>query len=106
VDPKTNKEVARIDTGLSMFDVAVGGGSVWAVGAVLNSPGCDESIKEDALVRIDPATNKVVGRTIIRGAFGVAVTDDAVRVFSAFDRGGGLLRGKGTGAVLRVEPVR
>lgn len=105
VDPETNKEVARIDTGLSVFDVAIGGGSVWAVGDVIDSPGCKESYKESALVRIDPATNKVVGRTNIRNAGAVAATDDVVWVSSGFDRGGGLLRGKFSGAVTRVKPT-
>ena len=106
VDPETNKEVARIDTGLSMFDVAVGGGSVWAAGNVLKSPGCKETNKEGALVRIDPTTNKVVGRTNVRGAFGVAATNDEAWMFSGFDRGGGLRGGKFSGAVTRIEPAR
>ena len=106
VDPQTNEEIARINTGLSMFDVAVGGGSVWAAGDVQNSPGCEESDEEGALVRIDPVVNKVVGRTNVRSALGVAATDDAVWVSSYFDRGGGVLRGKATGALTRVEPPR
>jgi DNA-binding beta-propeller fold protein YncE len=105
VDPETNEEVARIGTGLSVFDVAVGGGSVWAAGAAYESTGCEESYRE-ALARIDPANNEVVGRTNIRNANGVAATADAVWIFSAFDSGAGLLRGKATGVVTRVEPTR
>jgi hypothetical protein len=94
VDPKTNKEFATIETGLEMFGVAVGDGSVWAAG----SPEDCSSGNEGALVRIDSATNKVVGRTDIKCAYSVAATDDAVWVHH--DTGGGM------GFVTRVEPAR
>ncbi len=94
LDPKTNKEVARIETGLNMWGVAVGDGSVWAAG----SPEDCSSGNEGALVRIDPATNQVVGRTDIKCAYSVAATDDAVWVHH--DTGGGM------GFVTRVEPAR
>jgi hypothetical protein len=100
VDPKTNKEVATIETGLEMFGVAVGDGSVWATGGKLTCPSCS------ALVRIDPTTNKIVGKTNVRGASGVAATDNAVWVTSYFEKGEGLnLQGTARGAVTRVEPT-
>lgn len=101
VDPNTNKEVATIDTGLETYGVAVASGSVWATGSKVNCPSCG------ALMRIDPATDKIVGKTNVRGASGVAATDDAVWVSSYFEKGEGLnLQGKATGAVTRVEPAR
>ena len=103
LDPKTNKEVARIDTGLNMWSLVVDGGSVWAAGS---PPDCASS-DEGALVRIDPATNKVVGRTDIRCAWGVAATDQAVLVHSVIEPGAGRnVGGEVTGAVTRVEPAR
>jgi DNA-binding beta-propeller fold protein YncE len=104
LDPKTNKEVARIETGLNMWSLAVGGGSVWAVG----SPTDCASSSEGALVRIDPTANKVVGRTDIRCAYSVAATDDAVWVHSVIERSEGApnLAGEVTGVVTRVEPAR
>lgn len=77
VDPETNKEAARINTGMQTFGVAVGGGSVWATGWRVAA--C-ESSKEGGLVRIDPSTNKVAGRTRVDCALSVAATDDAVWV--------------------------
>ena len=92
VNPKAHKEVApTIKTGLPMYGVAVGGGSVWATGS---QEGCEHSEKGAALVRIDPTTNKVVGRTNIRCASGVEMADDAVWVSS------------GVGTLTRVEPTR
>ena len=103
LDPETNKEVARIETGLNMWGLAVGGGSVWATG----SPTDCATSNEGALVRIDPTANKVVGRTDVRCAWGVAVTDDAVWVHSVIEPGAGRnLGGEATGAVTRVEPAR
>ncbi len=103
MDPKTNKEFATIETGLEMFGVAVGYGSVWAAG----SPEDCSSGNEGALVRIDPATNKVVGRTDISCAYSVAATDDAVLVHSGIGPGaGGNFGGETTGAVTWVEPAR
>jgi streptogramin lyase len=103
LDPKTNKEIARIDTGLNMWGLALGGGSVWAAGS---PPDCASS-NEGALVRIDPATNKVVGRTDVRCAWGVAATDEAVWVHSVIEPGAGHnVGGEVTGAVTRVEPAR
>ena len=99
LDPKTNREVARIETGLNMWSLAVSTGSVWAAGS---PPDCTSS-DEGALVRIDPATNKVVGRTNIKCAYSVAATDDAVWVHSVIEPGAG---GAPTGAVTRVEPAR
>ncbi len=99
LDPETNKEVARIGTGLNMWGLAVSGGSVWATGS---PPDCTSSA-EGALIRIDPATNKVVGRTKVRCAYSVAATDDAVWVHSVIEPGAG---GAPTGAVTRVEPAR
>ena len=92
VDPKAHKEVApTIKTGLPMYGVAVGGGSVWATGS---QEGCEHSKKGAALVRIDPTTNKIVGRTNIRCASGVEIADDAVWVSSNM------------GTLTRVEPTR
>jgi virginiamycin B lyase len=92
VDPKTHKEVApTIKTSLPMYGVAVGGGSVWAAGSPLDCA----SIDEGALVRIDPTTNKIVGRTHIRCASGVETTDDAVWVVSS-----------DVETLTRVEPTR
>jgi streptogramin lyase len=103
LDPKTNKEVARIGTGLNMWSLAVDGGSVWAAGS---PPDCASS-DEGALVRIDPTTNEIVGRTNVRCAYSVAATDDAVLVHSGIEPGaGGNFGGETTGAVTRVEPAR
>ncbi len=101
VDPNINKEVATIETGLETYGVAVGHGWVWATGGKLNCPSCG------ALVCIDPKYNKIVGKTSVRGASGVAATDGAVWVSSYFEKGEGLnLRGKATGSATRVEPAR
>jgi YVTN family beta-propeller protein len=97
VDPETNKEVARIDTAMQTFGVAVGGGSVWATGWRVS--GC-ESGKGGALVRIDPETNKVAGRTRVDCALSVAATDDAVWVQGEFRE-----EGKPEGTLVRVEPT-
>ena len=94
VDPQTNEEIARINTGLSMFDVAVGGGSVWATGF----PG--DCGKKGVLLRIDPKTNKIVGKTNIPCAFGVAATDDAVWVQGVVKE-----EGKWTDHLMRVKPT-
>jgi DNA-binding beta-propeller fold protein YncE len=102
LDPKTNKEVARIDTGLNMWSLVVDGGSVWAAGS---PPDCASS-DEGALVRIDPTTNEVVGRTNVRCAYSVAATDDAVLVHSGIEPGAGGNFGDETGAVTWVEPAR
>jgi DNA-binding beta-propeller fold protein YncE len=99
LDLKTNKEVARIETGLNMWSLEVNGGSVWAVG----SPEDCTSSNEGALVRIDPTINEVAERTDIRCAYSVAATDDAVWVHSVIEPGAG---GAPTGAVTRVEPAR
>jgi YVTN family beta-propeller protein len=96
VDPETNKEVARIqaDMGTRMFGVAVGGGSVWAAGF----PG--DCGKKGVLLRIDPKTNKIVGKTNIPCAFGVAATDDAVWVQGVVKE-----EGKWTDHLMRVKPT-
>ena len=50
-------------------------------------------------MRIDPTTDKIVGKTNVRGASGVEATDDAVWVLPYFEEGEGLqLQGKATGA--------
>jgi len=102
LDPKTNKEVARIDTGLNMWSLVVDGGSVWAAGS---PPDCASS-DEGELVRIDPTSNEVVGRTDVRCAYSVAATDDAVLVHSGIEPGAGGNFGDETGAVTWVEPAR
>jgi len=103
LDPKTNKEVARIETGFNMWGLAVGGGSVWAAGSPTDCASSDEG----ALVRIDPTTNEVIGRADVRCAWGVAVADDAVWVHSVIEAGAGRnIGGEATGAVTRVEPAR
>jgi DNA-binding beta-propeller fold protein YncE len=97
VDPETNKEVARIRTGsmtTNMYGVAVGGGSVWATGF---SGDCG---KKGVLLRIDPKTDKVVGKTNIPCAFGVAATDDAVWVQGVVKE-----EGKWTDHLMRVKPT-
>lgn len=92
VDPKTQKQVATtIKTGLPMYGVAVSGGSVWATGS---RKACKRSEKGAALVRIDPKTNKIVGRMNIRCASDVETTNDAVWVSSDL------------GTLTRVEPTR
>jgi len=98
VDPKSNEEVARIQPDLrtSMFGVAVGGGSVWATG---QPNGCKNG-KQGVLLRIDPKTDKVVGRTNIPCAFGVAATDDAAWVHGDIKE-----EGEWTGGLVRVKPT-
>ncbi len=98
VDPKTNKEVARIQPDMStgMFGVAIGGGSVWATG---QPSGCENGTK-GVLLRIDPKTDKVVGRMRIPCAFGVAATEDAVWIQGNIE-----VEGKWTGGLLRVKPT-
>jgi hypothetical protein len=103
LDLKTNKEVARIDTGLNMWSLVVDGGSVWAAGS---PPDCASS-DEGALVRIDPQTNEVVGKTNVRCAYSVVATDNAVLVHSGIEPGaGGNFGGETRGAVTWVEPAR
>ena len=94
-DPKTSEGVAEIDAGMEMFAVDAGDGSVWATG---QPSGCEKG-KKGILVRIDPTTDKVVGRTKIPCAYGVAVTDDAVWV-----NGNVKKEGKWAGGLVRVEP--
>jgi streptogramin lyase len=96
VDPKTNKAVAEIEAGIGLLGVAAGGGSVWATG---QPPYCEDGDK-GVLVRIDPKTDKVVGRTKIPCAFGVAVTDAAVWVNANVKE-----EGKWTSGLVRVEPT-
>jgi hypothetical protein len=63
-----------------------------------SNPAGRASSNEGALVRIDPATNKVVGRTDIGCAYSGAATDDAVWVHHDC--------GESMGFVTRVEPAR
>jgi Repeat of unknown function (DUF6923) len=53
IDPQTNQIVATIDAGARTGALALGFGSLWGTGDGLNA----------GLYRIDPATNKLTGRT-------------------------------------------
>ena len=84
LDPKTGKEVARVAAAPANSEggITVGAGSVWMVA------------KPGRLVRIDPATNAVVGGVDVpAGAENVAFGDGAVWVTSFAE-----------GRLLRVDP--
>jgi hypothetical protein len=58
-----NEPVARIRLPLTPIRVALGAGSVWVTGErVLSSDG---STVDAAVLRIDPATNRIVGRVAL-----------------------------------------
>jgi len=60
IDPAANGGVARIRLPLTPIRVALGAGSVWVTAErVLSSDG---STVDAAVLRIDPATNRIVGR--------------------------------------------
>jgi len=89
LDPRTGEEVARIELE-GFFDealgqLAVGGGSVWALGASNDS---------DAVLRIDPETNRVVER-IPLGSPPTSL---------AFGQGSVWVASAGRGTLSRVDP--
>lgn len=60
IDPAVNEPVARLRLPLTPIRVALGAGSVWVTAErVLSSDG---STVNAAVLRIDPATNRIVGR--------------------------------------------
>lgn len=60
IDPAVNEPVARLRLPLTPIRVALGAGSVWVTAErVLSSDG---STVDAAVLRIDPATNRIVGR--------------------------------------------
>jgi DNA-binding SARP family transcriptional activator len=60
IDPAVNKPVARLRLPLTPIRLALGAGSVWVTAErVLSSDG---STVDAAVLRIDPATNRIVGR--------------------------------------------
>ena len=93
VPPPVAKVTAKITVGSVPSDIAVGGGGVWVTDLV-----------ENALFRIDPATNQVAG-SVALGApstalpMAVAATGEAVWVAS------NTLAFPGEGRVLRVDPT-
>jgi hypothetical protein len=67
IDPKTNQVVATINAGASTQDIALGFGAVWATTTY-------------AVIRIDPTTNRIVGRTKLLVPTAVATGAGAVWV--------------------------
>jgi len=65
IDPQTNTVSKTVDLSVDTGPIAVGLGSLWGV-------------IEDWVVRIDPASGKVVGRTKIPGVDGIALGDGVV----------------------------
>jgi hypothetical protein len=75
IDPGTNAVTGTITVPGEARDVALGFGSAWAtVASTDRSPG------EDVLVRVDPATNLVVGKTKISSPNEVAIGESAIWV--------------------------
>ena len=75
IDSATNTVAGTVTVPGEARDVALGFGSAWAtVGSTQRSPG------EDVLVRVDAATNLVVGETKIGSPGPVAVGDGAIWV--------------------------
>ena len=76
VDPKTNQEIAQIELGLLVLSVKTSPGAVWAV--VGPFEGCGGS----GVIRIDPNTNKALGKIPVRCASDIAVGSDNLWVTS------------------------
>ncbi len=77
INPSTNTMAARILASGTVTDVAVGFGAVWALAHSL-----DPLSTAGTLVRIDPATNRVVGTLAVADAYGLCVLGDSVYVGS------------------------
>jgi DNA-binding beta-propeller fold protein YncE len=71
IDPRSNRVLATIPTGVHAFAAAASATAVWVT-----------DFENDALVRVDPRTNRVVAtvRDVPHGPAGVAITDGAVWV--------------------------
>jgi TolB protein len=89
--PLNARVTATIEIGAFPRAVALGDGVVWAT--VDNANGGPD---DHLLVKIDPATNEVVGTTPVFVAGDIAVGDGAVWVTSRLDNA--------DGAVLRIDP--
>jgi hypothetical protein len=98
IDPSTNEVVASIpvETGDA---VAVGAGSVWVTG-VTNTvgPSGQTSDFKGVVMRIDPATNRVVDRIPYQGGSPYDIAADATGVWVA------LSTGNRSGAILHLDP--
>ena len=77
INPSTNAMAATVLASGTVSDVAVGSGAVWALAHSL-----DPTSTAGTLVRIDPATNRIVGTLAVADAYGLCVLDDSVYVGS------------------------
>jgi streptogramin lyase len=78
IDPLTNRVVAEVGLGgyPNWPEVAIGAGAVWVAYYGMESEGPFRY--SEHLVRIDPATNRIVADIPVRGANGLAVGVDSV----------------------------
>jgi YVTN family beta-propeller protein len=92
LDPETGRVLARIETGPAGIDVVAAGGALWlaratAAAARRGDPGLA------ALVRVDPAANRVTGTIPVRGSLLLTgMASDGTRVWLADTVAGTLLR--------------
>jgi hypothetical protein len=87
VSPSTHQVIAHIPVASSADFLAVGQGAVWVSGC-----GPENALRQGALYRIDPSTNRLVAQTMIGGCGSVAVAPGGVWVVN------------GRGEVLHTDP--
>ncbi len=80
LDPKTGGRVASIPVGWWPSSVALGAGSVWVADSIGDGSRLKHHLPglEDAVTRIDPATNRVLATVALPRVESIAVADGAV----------------------------